>query len=107
MTKKIGDSFSSGPVMREDAARAYAAVGPTKFNEMIEAGEFPKPIVVGSRRRWLTAEVTAWLADRIAKRDAASSEAAQAAPERAAPAATPTVKKLKLRRPVKALTTAR
>jgi len=70
MTKKRDEGLSGGPVMREEAARAYAQVGPTKFNEMIEAGEFPEPIKVGSRRKWLVTELDAWLADRIAKRDA-------------------------------------
>jgi predicted DNA-binding transcriptional regulator AlpA len=71
MTKKRDDGLRvGGPVIREDGARAYAQVGPTKFNEMIEAGEFPEPIKVGSRRKWLVTELDAWLADRVAKRDA-------------------------------------
>lgn len=100
MTKKLDDGLVGGPVMREEAARAYAAVGPTKFNEMIEAGEFPEPIRVGSRRKWLVTELDAWLKDRIAKRDA---EAPAAKREAEAPAAKPKVKKLQgLKRPVKA-----
>jgi predicted DNA-binding transcriptional regulator AlpA len=97
MTKKRDEGLPvGGPVVREDAARAYAQVGPTKFSEMIEAGEFPEPIMVGNRRKWLVTELDAWLADRVAKRDAAKQQAEVPA------TIEPKIKKLKLRRPVKA-----
>jgi predicted DNA-binding transcriptional regulator AlpA len=36
---------------REEAAR-YVGVGTTKFDEMVDRGEMPKPIHVGGRRIW-------------------------------------------------------
>jgi hypothetical protein len=66
MTKKIGDGLGIGPVVPEGIARAYAQVGPTTF-----ANQFPKPIKVGNRRKWVRSELDAWLADRIKKRDTA------------------------------------
>ena len=34
--------------------------GPIYF--MVKAGEFPQPIKYGNRNKWLTTEVTEWLA---------------------------------------------
>ncbi len=37
----------------------------------IQAGEFPKPVWLGGNSRgWLESEIEAWLADRVARRDA-------------------------------------
>lgn len=36
---------------RDEAAR-YVGVGTTKFDQMIEAGEMPRPIAIGGRRIW-------------------------------------------------------
>jgi predicted DNA-binding transcriptional regulator AlpA len=98
MTKKQDVGLSvGGPVMREDEARAYAQVGPTKFSAMIKAGEFPPPIMVGSRRKWLVTELDAWLEERKAARHA-EVPAVMAAPT--APAKSK--KKLRLRKSVRA-----
>jgi prophage regulatory protein len=70
MTKKIQDGLGPGPVVPESIARAYCQVGPTTFDELIAANQFPKPIKVGTRRKWLRSELDAWLADQVAKRDA-------------------------------------
>jgi predicted DNA-binding transcriptional regulator AlpA len=103
MTKKISDGLGAGPVVPEGIARAYAQVGPTKFDEMIKAEEFPAFIMVGNRRKWLLTELDAWLADRIAKRDAeAAARVAKRKAEVPVTTAEPKIKKLKLRRPVKA-----
>ncbi|MBL0878675.1 helix-turn-helix transcriptional regulator [Serratia ureilytica] len=45
----------------------------SSFQEMINAGEFPRGFRVGLRRvGWLEDEVNAWLAQRIAERDQAT-----------------------------------
>lgn len=45
----------------------------SNFQEMINAGEFPRGFRVGLRRvGWLEDEVNAWLAQRIAERDQAT-----------------------------------
>lgn len=42
----------------------------SSFQEMINAGEFPRGFRVGLRRvGWLEKDVNAWLAQRIAERD--------------------------------------
>ena len=35
------------------------------FYKLIQDGQFPKPIKLGNRSRWLTSEVDAWLQARI------------------------------------------
>ncbi|HHK9512583.1 helix-turn-helix transcriptional regulator [Morganella morganii] len=35
------------------------------FYKLIQKGQFPKPIKLGNRSRWLTSEVDAWLQARI------------------------------------------
>ncbi|EPE3834871.1 helix-turn-helix transcriptional regulator [Morganella morganii] len=37
------------------------------FYKQIQEGQFPKPIKLGNRSRWLTSEVDAWLQARIAE----------------------------------------
>ncbi|HCR4003041.1 TPA: AlpA family transcriptional regulator [Morganella morganii] len=37
------------------------------FYKLIQKGQFPKPIKLGNRSRWLTSEVEAWLQERIAE----------------------------------------
>ena len=40
----------------------------TKIYFMVKAGEFPQPIKYGNRNKWLTTEVTEWLAQQGKKR---------------------------------------
>lgn len=45
--------------------------GPSSIYEAIAAGKFPKPVKLGRRTSaWVEAEVDAWIAERIAERDA-------------------------------------
>ena len=37
---------------------------------LIRAGQFPRPIKLGSRNAWLESEVDEWLRERVAARDA-------------------------------------
>jgi prophage regulatory protein len=39
--------------------------------KLISQDSFPRPIKVGRRSIWVEAEVEAWLADQVAKRDSA------------------------------------
>lgn len=44
----------------------------TRLYDMIDRGEFPKPAKIGLRAvAWVGAEVEAWIAERIADREAA------------------------------------
>ena len=39
---------------------------------LIEAGKFPRPIVVGAARvAWIESEIDQWISDRMAEREAA------------------------------------
>jgi prophage regulatory protein len=44
----------------------------SKIYNDVAAGKFPKPVRLGSKSvRWVEAEIMAWVAEQIAKRDAA------------------------------------
>ncbi len=46
-------------------------------NRLIRGGKFPRPVRIGQRTNvWLESEVDAWLAEKIAERDAAGPAAA-------------------------------
>ena len=45
------------------------------IHRLVARGAFPKPVKTGKRRNgWIEAEVEAWIAERIARRDADASE---------------------------------
>jgi prophage regulatory protein len=42
----------------------------SQLNRMIKAGQFPKTVQMGFRKRaWLASEVDAWIEQRVAERD--------------------------------------
>ena len=49
--------------------------GRTRIYADIQAGAFPAPVKDGASSRWVEAEVVAWIAQRIAARDAQRSAA--------------------------------
>jgi prophage regulatory protein len=56
----------------------YTGLAETRLKELIDAGEFPKPVKVSQRRNaWLESEIIAWQQARITARDRANG-----APER-------------------------
>lgn len=44
---------------------AYTGMTDKWFYKLIKDGEFPKPIKLGRRSRWLRSEVEAWMQQRI------------------------------------------
>jgi prophage regulatory protein len=61
----------SGPILvRLPAVKAKTGLARTQIYAGIASGTFPKPVKLGKRAvAWLQAEIDAWIADRIAKRD--------------------------------------
>lgn len=48
-----------------------AGLGSSRIYELVSEGKFPKPVKLGPRASaWVSTEVLAWVADRIADRDA-------------------------------------
>ena len=89
MTAKKSDN-PDGPVLRKPAAMAYTGLGQTQFDELSFSGELPPPIRISDGGRavaWIKAELDAWLAERIAKRNADRLEAEQKASKRRSKAA--------------------
>lgn len=50
------------------AVSHYVGFGRSRIYQLINAGNFPKPIKVGNSSRWVRAEVDLWLSDQIAAR---------------------------------------
>lgn len=46
----------------------YVGFGRSRVYQLINAGEFPKPIKVGKSSRWVRAEIDSWLSAQIAAR---------------------------------------
>ncbi len=81
MTAKKHDN-PAGPVLRKPAAMAYTGLGQTQFDGLVSDGELPPPIRISDGGRavaWIKTELDAWLAKRIAQRDADRQEAEQRA----------------------------
>jgi predicted DNA-binding transcriptional regulator AlpA len=58
-------ALESMPWNRVGICRAYAY-------ELMARGEFPRPLKIGRASRFLTSEIDAWIAARIAERDTAA-----------------------------------
>lgn len=60
-------------VLRRAEVEAVTGLLRSTLYEKITSGDFPRPITISSRRvGWLAHEVTAWVHQRIAERDARS-----------------------------------
>lgn len=68
---------SSHRILRLKEVRARVGLSHTSIYEGAAKGTFPKPIKLSGRASgWLEREVDAWIAGRIAARDASQSQAA-------------------------------
>jgi len=57
-------------IERKPAVLKRCGFSNSTLYELISAGEFPRPVRIGARAvGWVSAEVDAWLAARIAERD--------------------------------------
>ncbi len=50
-----------------EAVEQLIHVKRTKIYKMIAAGEFPRPVKIGSASRWPESKVEAWIAERVAQ----------------------------------------
>lgn len=58
-------------ILRRREVEALTGRSRTSLYRDIQAGKFPKPIQLGEKSvGWIEAEITAWLEERIAERDA-------------------------------------
>ena len=60
-------------VLRFREACAFTGYKPTQFSKYVKLGLLPQPITLtddGRAKAWILAELQAWQAERIAKRDA-------------------------------------
>jgi prophage regulatory protein len=48
----------------------------THIWRLIRAGKFPKPVKIGARNHWVESEIDQYIANMLAARDSASTEAA-------------------------------
>ena len=58
-------------ILRRPAVQARTGLSTSTLYASMERGTFPKPVSIGAQAvGWLAHEVDAWIADRIAARDA-------------------------------------
>lgn len=72
MTRTTLESPPSGALTLERLPKVKARTGLSRSEiyRRIALGDFPRPIKLGERASaWSTAEIDAWIADRIAARD--------------------------------------
>lgn len=59
-------------IFRRRDLRSLTGYGYTRLTQLIERGEFPRPVPLGERNiGWLESDIEAWQRQRIAQRDAA------------------------------------
>jgi len=59
-------------LLRLDAVKHRTALSRSRIYELLEAGSFPKPVKLSGRiNAWPDREIDAWIAERIAEREAA------------------------------------
>ncbi len=65
------ESFAGLTLERLPKVKARCGLSRSEIYRRIAAGDFPRPIKLGERASaWAEHEVTAWIAERIAARDA-------------------------------------
>ena len=71
MHSQLHDTRSHHPRPTLEAAGwVRAGISRSHAYELIAAGKFPRPVKVGRASRFLTTELDAWIAQRVAERDA-------------------------------------
>lgn len=53
----------------KDEVKTRAGISASYLYQLIAEGAFPRPVKVRSASRWVSSEVDAWIASRIAERD--------------------------------------
>ncbi|MFW1853065.1 helix-turn-helix transcriptional regulator [Acinetobacter guillouiae] len=63
-------------LIRRKEVQAKTGYGPSSIYAEMAKGRFPKPVVLSERRvAWVESEIDAWIAERIASRNASNVEA--------------------------------
>jgi prophage regulatory protein len=57
-------------LIRFRAVQERVGMGRTAVYELIKAGKFPRPVKVGAASAWIDAEITRWIEELAARRDA-------------------------------------
>jgi prophage regulatory protein len=57
-------------LIRFPAVQERVGMGRTAVYELIKAGKFPRPVKVGAASAWIDAEITRWIEELAARRDA-------------------------------------
>lgn len=65
MTHTTPQHSADNPLVDMAYITAYTGMTDKWFYKLIKDGEFPKPIKLGRRSRWLRSEVEAWMQQRI------------------------------------------
>lgn len=71
MTKSNPNTDTSPRLIRRKEVQAMTGLGASSIYAEMAKGNFPKSIVLSERRvAWIESEVSAWIAERIAKHQA-------------------------------------
>ena len=65
-------SLGEARLIRFPAVQERVGMGRTAVYEMIKAGKFPRPVKVGAASAWIDVEITRWIEQLAAKRDASN-----------------------------------
>jgi prophage regulatory protein len=65
-------SLGEARLLRFRGVQQRVGMGRTALHGLIQAGKFPRPVKVGSASAWFDAEITCWIEDLAASRDAPS-----------------------------------
>jgi len=52
------------------AVAVETSIGASTLEKMVARGDFPKPVKIGGSNRWVASEVSNWIEQKIAERDA-------------------------------------
>jgi prophage regulatory protein len=63
-------SLSEARLIRFAAVQERVGMGRTAVYELIKAGKFPRPVKVGAASAWIDIEITHWIEELVARRDA-------------------------------------
>lgn len=64
------NSLGEARLLRFPAVQERVSMGRTAVYELIKAGKFPRPVKVGAASAWIDVEITRWIEQLAAKRDA-------------------------------------
>jgi prophage regulatory protein len=64
------NALGGAKLIRFAAVQERVSMGRTAVYELIKAGKFPRPVKVGAASAWIDVEITRWIQELAAKRDA-------------------------------------